>query len=591
MQIKALLMLSAITLAVGAKLILQKCCPQRLAYNFTSGKCEAVISNQIIAWIPDQFETIFSDNQILVPSLEEFDFNYGPCPEILQDVARPVKIDRSTNIKLSKSSIVVSNQTYQQWCLDAVLGQSSRQWVLLSCPCLHENCITRCCPHGKRLHIERASGKSFHEICQDEDSSWTPWTAKDLRIKRNFLKPEIFLHLSLRQYMENCFLSIRKDYAKARRPEIITNFEINEFGVLKSRRSTANRWSYCLAEATVRGELRTVAMHCDRTEYNRISNNDAIAISFFAGVGAFFTLITLIVHLIVKDLRQDISGLIIIAHCICLFSAYLSMAFRPLARSQDTNVCIISGILSHFFFVSSFFWLNVRAIIIYCTFRSLDSMLSKLSLRKSSFPLYALYALGVPALISAFMAWAQFADSTSLPSWVVWPAFDDASCWFRSSFSRGLYFSLPMGIALLINIFLFIKTVIQIELFRRENQKVLNRSEDTIKETNLKFRSEKFKLFATFSILLCVTYIPECISWFYNDFSFYYFISIFVITLRAILLFVIFCFQEKVWISLKRQHPWLEKLSSRCCRKKSLSDKSQISEMENKKSSAESTDL
>jgi hypothetical protein len=59
-------------------------------------------------------------------------------------------------------------------------------------------------------------------------------------------------------------------------------------------------------------------------------------------------------------------------------------------------------------------------------------MLSGLSVSTKSFPLYALYAVGVPGAVSGFMAWAQFVDDMFLPDWIVWPDIDEASCWFRS---------------------------------------------------------------------------------------------------------------------------------------------------------------
>ncbi|XP_059470730.1 G-protein coupled receptor Mth2-like isoform X2 [Neocloeon triangulifer] len=585
MDITVLLLLSAVNLVVGSKLILQKCCPERYAFNLTSGKCEVVKSDQFVNWIPDHFENadqkVVSKFQKLVPSLLEFDFKYGPCPEILQDVAAPVKIDANTNLIIFKgtNSISAFNKTYDQWCLDARLDASERQWVLLSCPCLHENCITQCCPNGHRLDVKKASRMSFDKMCEVK-GSW--WPQKNFNLKENSLKPWSFRSLSVNQYLDNCFLSVKKDYEKKRRPKFVINFEIDQVGTLKSK-------SYCLAEAKIQGEVRTVAMYCDRADVNGISFNKAIAISILASIGAFFTFLTLAVYVISRDLRKDINGLIIIAHCVCLFSAYLTMALRPLAWSQEAEICTLLGTFSHFFFMSSFLWLNVRAIVIYATFRSLDSMLS---VKSGSFLLYAIYALGVPALITAFMAWAQFTEEYNLPSWVVWPGFNEASCWFKSSLGRGLYFSLPLGIALLINLFLLIKTVVQIQTYQRENRTILNNASRI--KGNIRFDAENFKHFATFSLLLCLSYIPEVISWFSYGFSVYYFASIVAITLRAFLLFVIFCFRRKVWLSLQRQYPSLEKISFlRCCKRKNSSEQIMLKlvELENKSSVTDSTNL
>ncbi|XP_059470728.1 G-protein coupled receptor Mth-like [Neocloeon triangulifer] len=590
-----LILFAAIHLAQCSKLILQKCCPKSFAYNFTSKKCEAFKDKSFYDWIPVQLkrQQLISQFKKLSPSLREFDFKYEPCAAFMANVSSPVKIDPTANLKLAPgaNSIFAINQTYQQWCLDAVLSEKSRQWVLLSCPCLHEVCIARCCYSEHRLHIKKATGKSFLKICEDEGSSWSPETATDLKMNRNALKPWFFRSLTIYEYLENCFIGVRKDYGKTRRPKLVTNFEIDEVGTLKSKKYTANRWSYCIAEAKVQGEFRSVAMYCDRSEFN-ISFDDAITQSLLAAIGAFFTLLTLVIHAISHDLRQGIKGLSLIAHCACMLGAYLTMAFRPLAWSQQTEACTILGTFTHFFLLSSFFWLNVRAIIIHATFRSWDSMLSGLSLQNRSFPFYAIYALGVPALISAFMAWAQFTDDNNLPWWVVWPDMDEASCWFRSSLGRALYFSLPMGIVLTTNIYLFITTVIKIRSFKKQNQVVLNADDSqrsNVKE-NIKFDMEKLKLFAKLSLLMGLTYISEFMAWFNYAFSFYWYASNVAIALRAILIFVVFCCKRKVWISLMRQYPWLEKLlPTSCCRKQQPDV--QPHKFENKESSTASSKL
>jgi hypothetical protein len=98
----------------------------------------------------------------VIPTLDEFDFEYGPCPRLLEKVLDPIFVNASTSLMLHqdpKASLSVDGRTMGQWCLDAALGQTnylfSRQWVLMSCPCLHETCIARCCYDGYRLDVKK----------------------------------------------------------------------------------------------------------------------------------------------------------------------------------------------------------------------------------------------------------------------------------------------------------------------------------------------------------------------------------------------------------------------------------------------------
>ncbi|XP_065341151.1 G-protein coupled receptor Mth-like [Cloeon dipterum] len=586
-----LLFLFAVQIFYGVKsnqLILQKCCPQQFAFDRQTEKCEYAGNNLGLDWIPNQVkkQKILNNRafRLSVPLLEEFDFRFSPCPYFLEGNKKPFYVSSSTYVQLQpiqSASLFANNQSYDQWCFEKVRGKQNlgEQWVVLSCTCLHEICIPRCCKGGHvHSNKHKASVMAFQNMCADEVASdWDPATAADLALSKDNQKPWLIRAVTVEEYKVNCIHSGRNNYSITRRSKELRNFEIDAVGNLKSERYFANRWTYCLTEADVHGTIMTVALLCDTTEF-AISFDDAYTQSILAGVGAAFTLLTLFIHVMVKDLRHGIKGVSLIAHCACVLGAYLTMALRPLVWADESDACTLLGVFTHFFLLSAFYWLNVRAIIIYATFRSWNSVLSGLSMKTRSFPAYALYALGVPVFISGFMAWVQFTDEDDLPYWIVWPDLDEAACWFRSPLGRAVYFSLPMGIVLILNICLFVITLIKILAFKKENANILKskHSTNTIKES-LQFDMEKMKLFAKLSLLMGLTYVSEFVSWINYISSYYWYASNVAIAFRAVLIFVVFCCNRKVWSSLGEQYPAAKRLygrtasrfrSCKCCNKR-----------------------
>ncbi|XP_065349631.1 uncharacterized protein LOC135945717 [Cloeon dipterum] len=585
----------------SGRLFVRKCCPAQFTFNFEKANCDPVAKDVVVDWIPDQVKNqqpLLNKTYITsVPTLEEFDIRFDPCPLFLYNVDKPLfNITPSTPVILKPQGGMspYANDT-NHWCFDVPSGlkKSERRWVLLSCSCLNEICVARCCHRGNRLHVNRASARSFTAMCSNEtNTAWDPYEAKDLELSKNSVKPYVFRYFTIFEFISSCFHSVHKNYGKTRRPKQIETFKIDSRGILTSSKYKASRWSYCIGEADVKGKPKTVAMYCDAGEFV-VSFDEAFTQSVLAGIGAAFTFLTLAIHVAVKDLRQGIKGLSLIAHCACMLGAYLTMAFRPLAWADDGNACTVLGVFTHFFLLSAFYWLNVRAIIIYATFRSWNSMLSGLSLATRSFPFYALYALGVPALVSGFMAWVQFASEDDLPYWIAWPDLDEAACWFRSPVGRAVYFSLPMGIVLTINIVLFVITLAKIISFRKENASILKTqdSTNTVKES-LKFDIERLKLFAKLSLLMGLTYVSEFASWANYLFAYYWYASNVAIALRAVLVFIVFCCKRKVWISMKLQYPVVKTIHSRftamkllCCKRRQF----ELSKLKENESATRST--
>jgi hypothetical protein len=97
--------------------------------------------------------------QLVLPELEAFDMQYGPCPALLEKVSHPLTISSLTNLQLTAdpaASLKVEGQALDQWCVDAAVGRGAgRLWVLLSCPCLHSTCVCQCCLDGHRININK----------------------------------------------------------------------------------------------------------------------------------------------------------------------------------------------------------------------------------------------------------------------------------------------------------------------------------------------------------------------------------------------------------------------------------------------------
>jgi hypothetical protein len=74
-------------------------------------------------------------------------------------------------------------------------------------------------------------------------------------------------------------------------------------------------------------------------------------------IGALFLLATLIVHILLPELRRAVQGLSLMAHCACMLIAHISLTIVQLKGSyiEDTPCHILGKLISYIIILLLFF--------------------------------------------------------------------------------------------------------------------------------------------------------------------------------------------------------------------------------------------
>lgn len=135
---------------------------------------------------------------------------------------------------------------------------------------------------------------------------------------------------------------------------------------------------------------------------------------------------------------------------------FWSHLFFLLANSFDvhTLVCVVFAVVLHYGFLSTFFWTSLLSFDIWKNVASARISSSK----RSGFLLYSVIAWGVPLLIvgtSVAINWAT-------PEFVLSPHYGRFGCWIGNLWSQLAFFLVPMMILLVLDIGLYVHTVVKI---------------------------------------------------------------------------------------------------------------------------------
>ncbi|XP_025410050.1 G-protein coupled receptor Mth-like [Sipha flava] len=266
-------------------------------------------------------------------------------------------------------------------------------------------------------------------------------------------------------------------------------------------------------------------------------------------VGTAFLAATLLIYAVLPELRVTVHSGNLIAHTVCLFVSYATLAATTLVRHAfNTGACIFAGFLIQFSFLAAFFWLNVMCADIAWTFSGFRLLLysNKIENEKKKYIIYSIYAWGCSIGITVLTALAEFTEIFG-DCLDIKPNFGRKGCWFSNKPSVGVFFYLPIGILLLTNFLLFLFTAFRIVFIRRDTSKVLNR------QTNQ--NKIRLSLYLKLFCLMGVTFVFEVISWAVQVPPYYWYATDAVNSLRGVFVFFIFCWKRSVMNLLLARAP------------------------------------
>ncbi|CAF1259487.1 unnamed protein product [Rotaria sordida] len=179
-------------------------------------------------------------------------------------------------------------------------------------------------------------------------------------------------------------------------------------------------------------------------------------------------LITLITFILFSSLR-NLPGCNIMNLIIALILAEILFLLQSLFIMTRPSICLLFALGIHFFFLASFFWMNIMAFDLWKTFHNGYSIY--IYEIRERLPYYALYAWGMPVIIVLIGILLDIKNTRLKPCYgrffrgcydVCFHTKHDAplqGCWIESALMRFLLFGVPIAIILVINFIFYALTI------------------------------------------------------------------------------------------------------------------------------------
>jgi len=172
--------------------------------------------------------------------------------------------------------------------------------------------------------------------------------------------------------------------------------------------------------------------------------------------------VSLVLHMVVPELHASTFGWMKISHLFSMFWAFLILFVMYLGGIdlvfKYSVLCKILGFVMHYFFVASFFWVNVMSFDIWRTFRHIRGISKNPGVKSDNhrkFIYYSVYAWGSSLVVSAITILMESLPE-SMTENLMTPNIGVHSCFFQSNLSKMIYFHAPVSLLLTANIIFFI---------------------------------------------------------------------------------------------------------------------------------------
>ncbi|KAH1004328.1 hypothetical protein HUJ04_004101 [Dendroctonus ponderosae] len=321
--------------------------------------------------------------------------------------------------------------------------------------------------------------------------------------------------------------------------------ELLEHGYLQWDINTYHYRKYCLSAQ----ESELVVLVCV------VADATVSAIIFCIGmiISMPFLLITFLVYALLPD--RNLHQRALMFYVLSLLIAYILLVTINLAPNIPTWFwCKFLGYSTLFFFMVSFFWMNVICFDIWYTFSGGRGFMgSKRTSERRRLIFYSLYANGVPLLI---VAWT-YGMQISLPNECEHnPGIGVAKCFLATGWASLWYFYLEAGIVVIANITFFILTALRIRKVKQETSML--KHNDSKRHTYEKDK-QKFNLYVKLLFAMGVNWSMEVISWLVNwntksEYQYIWYATDFFNAVYGVFIFFIFVFKKKIWTLLQRRY-------------------------------------
>ncbi|CAG7785738.1 unnamed protein product [Allacma fusca] len=224
-------------------------------------------------------------------------------------------------------------------------------------------------------------------------------------------------------------------------------------------------------------------------------------------VGSVFLFLTFLVYALVWE-QQKLQGWITMSHSATMFFWYSSLGWGLLIdpkvpnRYERSNLCILLGILQHFFVLSNFCWLTGMSFSLFWTIR--DISVHKLHIKNTSkYIIYAVFGWGLPFVIVLVSIILDQKHSYDPCNMVVVPEYGFQIC-FVSHSALGMYIYYPVTTIMTLNLICFATTSYKLYNYKKST---------SLARVNIKKDYELFQMIGKLFLLTGFVYILEFVTW------------------------------------------------------------------------------
>ncbi|CAL8143006.1 unnamed protein product [Orchesella dallaii] len=333
---------------------------------------------------------------------------------------------------------------------------------------------------------------------------------------------------------------------------------------------------------------------CAKNVDQTFERSFAPALSYLSNIllalSVLFSLLHVILYIILQKMR-NLPGTNLLCLTTCLLIS--QFIFLTLINASNKVVCVVASITMHYFFLASFFWMNIMSFDIWRTFSSEFLVRRYSGDSVKTFLKYSSFAWVTPLVIVVVAVLTDFTLPDALlmdPDFgllfkKIRPLYGNNLCWINQKLSLFLFFAFPVALIILCNLTLFTLTVKTMLLQHREGDKFINGSNNSgskakaVMSANGVQRNKvplhgcnsmstkksdeiRLKLYAKLALIMGLTWILGFLSAFTNWEWLRYPFVLFN-GLQGTFIFFAFDFKLKIWHMLKEEFGWEKKKSSK----------------------------
>ncbi|XP_066155954.1 G-protein coupled receptor Mth2-like [Euwallacea fornicatus] len=454
-----------------------KCCPLKHLYNRETRSCIKAAENYT--------ESVLENNQFVKVGLPQ-------CRVIVDEIFL------NSNEMREWTSKVVKGGSY---CYDQDVN---RQFVVRECReglnvCEEKRCFKKCCPDGQS-YVEGAHCKdTYVQGIQLKGQRYSPYIVDiddDFEVLYGVGCPNVSIRLN-----NTIQYTIQKNGSYTFYHNFTSKFEEHHYSKFNS---------YCLEYATKNN--KSYGYHLFVCfESSPLESKFALTL-WSKIVSCICLLMTIIVYFVLGE-HKSTFGKILINYCVAMICLMTTLTVAHLDRKNTQLECKIRGYLLIFFNISAFAWVNVMSLDIWWTFgtpkRTIGSAQKKKDLKK--FFLYFIYGWGLPLFHSLLIL---IFDTVKVLPESIQPHVGIFKCFLENrNYSRTIFFLIPQLTFQMINIGLFIKTIVYCIKVKNEIRKM----NDSVRTGKYNADKGRLVLVVKLAVIMGIVWTCEVATAFFDN--------------------------------------------------------------------------